>query len=48
VIEEALEVPLHVGEPEQHVLDAALFDLLSTFLRASGSMSPVLALDLRQ
>ena len=45
---EALQVPLEVREPEQHVLDPALLDLLQHVLPGTGiRRRPVLALDLR-
>jgi len=48
VIEKALEVSLEVGEPEQDVVDAALFDLLEHVLaRSRIRRGSVLALDLR-
>ena len=45
---EALEVALEIGEPEQHVVDAAVLDLLEHFLACIRvRCRPVLALDLR-
>jgi hypothetical protein len=45
---ETLEMTFEIGEPEEHVLDAALLDLLHDLLAGAGvRRGPVLALDLR-